>query len=326
MRRQVAIVGCGLIGAKRAAALPDRWDLVAVHDVDAARAQALAAAHGAAEVVASADAAASRAGGDGLMIVATQHDGLVPAALAAVDGGCHVLVEKPGARSAAELQPLATAAQTGKRLVRVGFNHRFHPSVLAAAELLASRRYGEVLLIRARYGHGGRLGYEQEWRADPQRSGGGELLDQGVHLIDLCSHLAGPVALRYASLGTFYWDMRVEDNAFLHLDLAGAGQGWLHASWTEWRNLFSFEITCRTAKLEITGLGGSYGPERLTVYELADELGPPMTSIREWPPADDSWALELADVDAELDGLPSVGAAVDDALAVLGIVDEAYRR
>jgi predicted dehydrogenase len=323
----VAIIGCGLIGGKRAQALGGRARVVSVFDLEPARAKALAESlPGNVAVASDAAEAAERAAG-GLAIVATTHEALAATALDALDAGCHVLIEKPGARSSAELQAVKERADGLGRVVRVGFNHRFHPALLRARSLLAGSPYGEVLLVRARYGHGGRLGYEREWRADRARSGGGELLDQGVHLIDLTRFLAGEVELAYAALPTLFWPMEVEDNALLHLRLAGGGQAWLHASWTEWKNLFSLEVACRTAKLEVTGLGGSYGPERLTLYEMGPEMGPPHATTWEAPPGDSSWAAESDDVLAAIQtGERGVGADVDDALATLDIVKEAYRR
>jgi predicted dehydrogenase len=315
-----------LIGEKRARALRGLAPVVAVHDLDEARASHLvASAAPDAAVCRSADEAFERASG-GLAIVATTHAGLAPLAARAVELGCHVLVEKPGGRSIDEVVELAGVARQHGRVVRVGFNHRFHPAIAAAHEAVAGGRYGAAFLVRARYGHGGRPGYEQEWRADRERSGGGELLDQGAHLIDLTRFFVGPVALRYAALPTSYWPMQVEDNAFLHLQAASGADAWLHASWTEWKNLFSFEISCRTAKLEISGLGGSYGPERFITYELGEQLGPPKISSIEWPPDDQSWRAELVDVLRALDGGPSVGASVEDCVATLAIVSEAYER
>ena len=139
----------------------------------------------------------------------------------------------------------------------MGFNHRFHPGIARAAEEVHSGRHGELMHLRARYGHGGRLGYEREWRADPARSGGGELVDQGMHLLDLSHWLAGPLPLHSALLRTQFWDTPVEDNAALILGEAGSrSDPWamLHVSWTEWKNLFSLEIYCRTAKLQVDGL------------------------------------------------------------------------
>ncbi len=132
--------------------------------------------------------------------------------------------------------------------------------------------------LRARYGHGGRPGYEREWRADPARSGGGELIDQGMHLLDLCHWLAGPLPLHSALLRTQFWDAPVEDNAALILGEPRARTGpWamLHVSWTEWKNLFSLEMFCRSAKLQVDGLTRSYGPQRLRIYRMRPELGPP---------------------------------------------------
>ena len=212
--------------------------------------------------------------------------------------------------------------------VRVGYNHRFHPSFAKLRELRGRRDDGRLLFVRARYGHGGRLGYEHEWRADRARSGGGELVDQGSHLVDLTRSIAGEVSLRHAELPTLYWPMAVEDNAFLSLEIDGGGVAWLHASWTEWKNLFSFEVTFERTKYEVTGLGGSYGPEQLTMYSMGPEMGPPDVQSWEWPPGDVSWSAEMADVIGVVRGSAGagVGASVDDALAVLAVVEEAYRQ
>ena len=155
-------------------------------------------------------------------------------------------------------------------------------------------------------------------------SGGGQLMDQGVHLIDLARVVGGDVSLAFAELRSEFWPAQVEDNAYLALRYRDGPIAWLHASWTEWKNTFSFEVALKTAKLEITGLGGTYGTERLTFYEMLPEMGPPQTTCWEWPFADRSWSLEMADVAAELAGLPSRGAGLDDAIAVLDIVEAAY--
>ena len=93
-------------------------------------------------------------------------------------------------------------------MVKVGFNHRFHPAILDLASEVHSGRHGELMHLRARYGHGGRLGYDREWRAQPERSGGGELIDQGMHLLDLTHWIAGPLPLHSALLRTHFWDTR----------------------------------------------------------------------------------------------------------------------
>jgi hypothetical protein len=130
-----------------------------------------------------------------------------------------------------------------------------------------------------RYGHGGRPGYEREWRADPGIAGSGQMLDQRVHLIDLARWFAGDFTTITGHVGSFFWDMPVEDNGFAMLRTAEAQVAWLHASCTEWRNLFSFEIFGRNGKSQIDGLGGSYGIERLTYGRMVPEMGPPDTTI-----------------------------------------------
>jgi predicted dehydrogenase len=322
----VAVVGCGLIGRKRALGLPPGARVSVVADLDRSRAEALAAILPYPVRVAT---SAAEAVGDGqaqLAIVATQHSALAPATLEAIQAGCHVLVEKPGAHRLADLLAVQAAARAGGRVVKVGFNHRFHPSLLRARELIASGAYGDLMYVRGRYGHGGRPGYEQEWRADRARSGGGELLDQGIHLIDLTRYLVGEVDLAFSECRTDFWAADVEDNAYLALRPRAGGFAWLHASWTEWKNLFCLEVAFRDAKLEINGLGGSYGTERLALYEMLPEMGPPGTTIWEWPQADRSFERETVDVLGALQGEASLGADLQDCIAAFRIVEEAYAR
>jgi predicted dehydrogenase len=286
----VGIAGCGLAGRKRAAALRGEERLVGCVDHDPAAAHDLAAQHGG---TACDDYDALLALRPDVMIVATPHDRLAPLSERALEAGCHVLVEKPAGLGTEELDRLAAAATAAGRRVKVGFNHRFHPGIRMAIEAALSGRYGDVLNVRARYGHGGRPGYDREWRMQRGRSGGGELLDQGVHLLDLCHWLLGPLPLHAALLRTQFWDATVEDNAAVILGRPEAGP-WatFHVSWTEWKNLFSLEICCRTAKLQVDGLAGSYGPQTLKVYAMRPELGPPDVEETAFPAVDDSWAAE----------------------------------
>src|SRR5438552_774793 len=133
-------------------------------------------------------------------------------------------------------------------------------------------------------------------RAHKAVSGGGELIDQGVHLIDMARWFLGAeLTLAHAELRTSFWDMPVDDNAFLTLTAPkdqGGQVAHLHASCTEWKNLFSFEIYARHTKLHLEGLGGSYGVERLYHYQMRPEMGPPDTLVYEYPGADTSWAAE----------------------------------
>jgi predicted dehydrogenase len=324
---RLAIIGCGLIGKKRAAALAGLPDarLVAVCDLDAGRAGALAALYPGTEALTDAARLFARADVDAV-VIATLNSVLAPLALAAVRAGKHVLVEKPGALNAAELRGVqAAAAKTGAR-VRIGYNHRYHHALLKAREIVDSGALGPLMFLRGRYGHGGRDGYDREWRADPKLSGGGELIDQGVHLIDLAGWFLGDFAKVDGHATTNFWDMKVDDNAFISLRTAADQTAWLQASCTEWKNMFSLEIYGRTGKIIIEGLGGSYGRESLVLYRMPpDKLGkPPQPEPFEAPP-DNSWALEtqafLADI--RLGREPAPG--LKEGIATLEIVESIYR-
>jgi predicted dehydrogenase len=320
----VAIVGCGLIGHKRAKALAGAR-LRACADLSRQRAEALASTSPGADVCEDWRAAIVRSDVD-IVVVATTNEWLAEISRAAVAAGKHVLVEKPAARTVEEIDSVIDAAKRARRLVRVGFNHRYHPALLKARELFESDALGKLMFVRGRYGHGGRVGYEKEWRADPAISGGGELIDQGVHLIDLSRWFLGEFTAVEGFAHTYFWPMPVDDNAFLLLRTPRQQMAFLHVSCTEWKNLFSLEIYGRDAKLHIEGLGGSYGVERLTFYKMLPEMGPPETTTWEYPRGDQSWALEFAEFldDIRADRQPAAGLA--DARAALAIVDEIHHR
>src|SRR5580704_15032715 len=289
----VAIVGCGLIAQKRAKALGGAR-LVACADIAQDRADRMAATVTGCKAVtdwklAVSDPAVS------IVIISTLHDTLAVIAHGAVAAGKHVLIEKPAARRAAELAGLGEAAAANGCLVRVGFNHRYHRALQKAHDLVTSGALGPLMFLRARYGHGGRVGYDREWRSDPAKSGGGELIDQGPHLIDLARWFLGDFAEVDGFATTYFWDMPVDDNGFLLLKTASKQVAFLHASCTEWKNTFSFEIYGRNGKIDINGLGGSYGTERIHFYKMSAAMGPPETFAWEYPMADDSWEVEFAE-------------------------------
>lgn len=322
---QFAVIGCGLIGRKRVLALGKNPPLLYTCDLDAARAADLAKlAPGCTAITDSAVALADPR--VTAVIVSTLNASLAPIALAAVRAGKHVLVEKPGALNAAQLRTIQSAARATGAKVRLGYNHRFHPALQKARELVDSGALGPLMFLRARYGHGGRKGYDREWRADTKLSGGGELIDQGVHLIDLAGWFLGDFPTVEGHAATYFWDMKVDDNAFLSLRTAANQTAWLHVSCTEWKNLFSLELYGRDAKLALDGLGGSYGLERLAFYKMLPEMGPPETTIWEYPRGDESWALETRTFleDIRLDREPSPGLA--EGIRTLEIVEQIYRR
>lgn len=318
----VGIIGCGLIGRKRAKAVhPAR--LVICADVLLDRAESLARTVAGADSTANWEEIIDREDVD-IVVVSTTNHMLAEISRVAVERGKHVLVEKPASRNIIELEAVMDAAKQSGRLVRVGFNHRYHPAMRKAREIVDSGSLGEMMFVRGRYGHGGRLGYENEWRADPEISGGGELVDQGVHLIDLARWFLGDFTDVKGSVHTYFWPMAVDDNVFLMLTTEDKRMAFLHASWTEWKNLFALEIYGRNAKLSIEGLGGSYGIEKLTYYRMLPQMGVPETSIWEYPTEDESWSAEFSEFleDIQLGRSPVPG--LHDAHAVLRIVEKVY--
>ncbi len=317
-----AIIGCGLIGKKRFEALPKR-SLVAACDLDLDRARTLAAKAGP-QCIAVTDVNRALEARPDAVIVATTNSQLAPVAAACIRAGKHVLVEKPVAMSTAKIDELLSLASSHGVLVRSGYNHRYHAAFLKAREILSSGTAGPLMFIRGRYGHGGRIGYDREWRANPELSGGGELIDQGVHLIDLSASFLGPWTAIEGHIATYFWDMPVDDNAFLNLRNSAGNTAWLQVSCTEWKNQFSFEIYTRYAKLQIEGLGGSYGVERLHHYQMLPEMGPPETIIYEFPRGDNSWAIETNEFiqDIQLRREPTPG--LKEARAALEVVETIY--
>ena len=321
MSMAVALIGCGLVGRKRAAALGTAR-LLCCADADPARAVALAALHPGCIAAASWPEALAYPGVT-VAIVATTHDALPVVAAAAIRRGLHVLIEKPGARSADELRGLSELARQHQVKVQVGYNHRFHPGLRLGHALASAGRIGPLTHLRASYGHGGRPGYDREWRFKRQFSGGGELLDQGSHLIDLANWFLGPVQHVSSVLSNAFWQGDVEDNAFLLLRSAGGGVAQLHASWTEWKNKFSFELFGTLGKIEVSGLGGSYGPEQLTLSEMRPEMGPPDQQHWTFPPEDQSWALEFEDFLSAIASHRTPEPGLVGALQVLEVVGRA---
>jgi len=319
----VAILGAGLIGKKRGLALQGHR-LAGLYDPDAARARALADELGTAAFD-SEEALLERSGAE-VAIVATPNAVLAEVAGRAMSAGLHVLVEKPGAITVAALERLEALARERRVAVKVGFNHRFHPAILETRRLVEEGKLGPLMFMRVRYGHGGRLGYEKEWRADAALSGGGELIDQGVHLLDLVHWFLGPLPLRSAHVTTSFWEMAVDDNAVVTVAEPGPRGRWatFHVSCSEWKNTFSLELYGRTGKVLVQGLGGSYGKETLTYYRMLPQMGPPEIEVREFDGPDRSWELDLRNLLDHLStGAPLLG-DLGSARYALEVVRDAY--
>lgn len=231
-----------------------------------------------------------------LVIIATTHNYLAELTIRAIKSGKHVLVEKPGGINSKEILKIQSCSFKYKKFVKIGFNHRYHPSIIKAEKICKTKTIGKILYIRGNYGHGGRLGYEKEWRFNKKLSGGGELIDQGVHLIDLSSLFISRFNKIEHNLKSYFWKSKVEDNCFLTLENRKKQVAFLQASCTEWKNKFNFEIYGQYGKIEISGLGRSYGIEKIILYKMKKKMGIP--NMKSWvfnEKNDISWVKEISD-------------------------------
>lgn len=295
------------------------------------------------------------------VVVATPNGYLAEIGRAALAAGKHLLLEKPMGRNLAEAEWLAAgvagatdgtggaggAGGTGGAgaaaavdsvarvggiagpvlpILKVGFNHRYHPAVAELLATIHSGGIGRVIGIRARYGHGGRPGYEREWRGDSALAGGGHLIDQGVHLADLIHGVAGLPARGVAFLQTAVWPLApLEDNAYGTFHFEDGVVAQFHVSMTQWKNLFSFEVHGEAGAVAVEGLGGSYGEERLVRTRRRREGGVPEVVEESFPGPDRSWTLEWEDFVEALGSGRLQHGGVADGLAAMRMIDALYR-
>lgn len=291
MEYGVAIIGAGLIGAKRAQALSAFSDfrLKVVADVNAGAADKIAGKFGA-ETATDWRIVVDRPDID-FVVVSTYNKYLAPISIAALQNAKHVLCEKPLGRNVDESRSILEHAKNGV-VLKTGFNHRHHPAIAKAKQLADKGEIGRILFLRCRYGHGGRPSYEKEWRASKELCGGGELLDQGVHVVDLFRYFAGNFDEAFGNISTCFWDIEVEDNAFAMFRRNDGVFATMHTSWTQWKNLFSFEIFGSAGYMVVEGLGGSYGTETLKIGVRKAQGGPPNEQMLEFAGSDISWQEE----------------------------------
>lgn len=320
---KIGILGCGLIGKKRGLQVHPH-KILGVFDPDKARCEKLALELST-ESFPSAEALL--ASDIDIVLIAVPNNLLAPLAKMAIQNGKHVLVEKPAGISVSEIESLMTLAKANGVSVKVGFNHRFHPALLKTKELIDSGALGELMFLRARYGHGARLGYEKEWRCHAPTSGGGELIDQGVHILDLIYWYFGPMEFESALVTTNFWNTAVDDNAVVTVkDAKSSRWATFHVSCTEWKNTFSLELYGKTGKVLIEGLGGSYGKEKLTFYKMQPEMGPPPFEVFEFDSTDLSWQRDLENLVNHIErGTPLLG-DLASALYSLQIVKKSYQK
>ncbi len=291
-RMRAGIVGAGLQGNRRAEAIKRSGigEVVIVADLNADRARQLGMKAGCPstthweEVTESDDIQ--------VVLVCTPPHLHADIGVPALRSGKYVLCEKPLARTVAEAQLMVEAARAGGARLKCGFNHRHHPGVQQGGKWLEQGLIGRPIFLRSCYGIGGREGYEKEWRANAEIAGGGQLMDQGMHILDLSRWFLGDFQEVCAMLQTAFWDIApTEDNAFALLRSQSGAVASLHASWTQWKNLFFIEVFGQDGYIRTEGLGGSYGQEK-AILGYRDFSKPFTEEIIEFRGEDRSWLDE----------------------------------
>lgn len=321
----VAVIGAGNIGKLRAQVIQRSRDsrVLVVADVDQTRAMTLATQIG---VHGTSDwRTAVRDPQVDAVVVCTPTKFHGDATIQALQAGKHVLCEKPLARSVSEAEDIVKTAETHQRVLKTGFNYRYMDNVRKAKELIDGNALGPLYFLRCRYGHGGRPGYEKEWCTDLDISGGGVLLEQGIHILDLVRYLLGEPARVTASTSRFFWNLPdVEDNCFVEIQTTESQTAQIHVSWTQWINILSLEIFGRDGYLNLSGRDGHYGPQRLVWGRRQANHGRPAEEVFEFPLLNASWENEwLEFTDAIKSGRQPMGNPIDS-LRALQLVEAAY--
>ena len=286
----VAIIGCGLIGWKRALSMPSSISIHTVCDTNIIEAEKLSKKVNASFTNDYNNIINNR--NIDIVIISTPNYLIKKIAIKALNSGKHVLSEKPLGKNVGESKEMMECANRNNKVLYTGFNHRFHPSVLKAKELIDKNMIGDILHIHGHYGHGGRPGMENEWRMDPALSGGGELLDQGVHLIDLALLFKGSPSKVFGNVGQLAWKSKVEDSASFILLYDNNVNFLFSVGWIYWKNKFEFNIYGANGFLSIKGLGGSYGKEELTLGIRNLKGGIPEIQNFSFSENDNSWKKE----------------------------------
>lgn len=265
------------------------------------------------------------------VVVSTSNDRVSDLVVASLSAGKHVFSEKPPGRNLAELQAMIDAEHAHPELkLMFGFNHRHHESMLRAKELIDSGEYGDLLWMRGRYGKSVDEDFFSTWRADKEAAGGGILLDQGIHMLDLFLMMAGDFDQVKAHVSNAYWQLDIEDNVFAIYSNAKGQAASLHSTMTQWRHLFSLEIFLSRGYIAINGLktsSNSYGDEVMTIAK--NRSLPPAAAWSDEEKlvyrVDTSWGREMGIFrECIRGGLPVPVGNSDDAWKVLSLVMATY--
>jgi predicted dehydrogenase len=251
-----------------------------------------------------------------------------------IDGlnrGLHVFCEKPPGRNVEDILRVIECEKNYPKLkLMYGFNHRYHESVRDALQLIQSGKFGRILNMRGVYGKSKLITFNQpDWRTKREIAGGGVLLDQGIHMVDLMRLFAGEFTEVHSFISNSQWGYDVEDNAYALMKTETGVVGMLHSSATEWRHRFSLDINLERGSIILGGIlsgSKSYGAETLTVVtaDHENDNGDPREQITRYN-KDPSWEQEVGMfADFITHDLPVSGGSSLDALNTMRLVFKIY--
>ncbi|MEX2311449.1 MAG: Gfo/Idh/MocA family oxidoreductase, partial [Rhodospirillales bacterium] len=265
-----------------------------------------------------------------VLFVAMSNDIAAEATMAGLAAGLHVFCEKPPGRDVADIAAVvACHRKHDKQVLKYGFNHRYHDSVQEALRVLASEDLGTVINLRGVYGKSQLITFDQtSWRTERALAGGGVLLDQGIHMLDLIRLFGGEFTDIKSFVTNQVWGHDVEDNAYALMQTEDGVVAMLHSSASQWRHRFRLEIGLTQGALTLSGIlsgSKSYGAETLTVTKRGpDDMGDPHEETTRYD-SDPSWALEVAEfADAILRGGTIINGSGEDALKTMQLVYKIY--
>jgi len=321
------IIGFGLMGQQRLRALDTIGHRVcAVYDPSSAQLAKLP--HNAAiEVASSTDTLLANPEIEAV-VIAVPHHITESSCVAAFQAGKHVFCEKPVGRTAEECRSILSAKPEHLHL-GVGFNYRHYPGVRQMKSAIDAGDLGAVTHMRFVLGHGGRPGYEKEWKTSRQLCGGGALFDPGIHAIDLIRFLMGEIEDASATLFRTFWETDVEDNAFLNFQVRGSRHVQAHISTTEWKNRMAIDIFGTDGSIQLRGRSGFYGAQKVRYTRRWGWMQQPPVeeTLTEYPREDKSFAEELRLFIDRVQRLAAPGLADSaDAFKALQIVEGLYSK
>lgn len=253
----------------------------------------------------------------------------------ALSKGLHVFSEKPPGRELKDAIKMRDAyLQSRSSVLKFGFNHRYHNSVIEAKSLIDSGFLGEVVAARGVYGKAADLNHD-EWRNHAEIAGGGILLDQGIHMMDLLRYFVGEFSNVYGFIDNLVWkESNLEDTSFAILRTATGKVATLNSSAIQWKHKFDIDIILTKGYIALNGLltsTRSYGEERITYYkrdleQKSGKQGNP-TEYTLCFDEDSSWDHEMIEFYEAIDkGIPVKNGTVDDAVRVMELIEEVYKQ